>query len=159
MKYITLSQVHAEAMHDPEYRAAYETEEASDQLRETLASWREEAGLTSAQVAERMGIKPSTISRMEKNASRMSIMSGFNLTTDFVTTGFTLTHALCRTFQRFPVHDFPGPLTNFTKGGGIRNTGVSSRSISLSSSTIVWGIHLFHQDTQLFKYSQVPFAV
>lgn len=73
MKYKTLSQVHAEAKHDPEYRAAYEAEEASEQLRETLASWREKAGLTSAQVAERMGIKAPTISRMEKNASRMSI--------------------------------------------------------------------------------------
>lgn len=73
MKYKTLSQVHAEAMIDPEYRAAYEAEEASEQLRETLASWRKEAGLTSAQVAERMGIKAPTISRMEKNASRMSI--------------------------------------------------------------------------------------
>ncbi|EJD7605388.1 helix-turn-helix transcriptional regulator [Salmonella enterica] len=65
--------VHAEAMYDPEYRTAYETEEASEQLRETLAFWRKEAGLTSAQVAERMGIKAPTISRMEKNASRMSI--------------------------------------------------------------------------------------
>ncbi|HAU3157748.1 TPA: helix-turn-helix transcriptional regulator [Salmonella enterica subsp. houtenae] len=65
--------VHAEAMYDPEYRTAYETEESSEQLRETLASWRKEAGLTSAQVAERMGIKAPTISRMEKNASRMSI--------------------------------------------------------------------------------------
>ena len=73
MKYKSLSQVHAEAMHDPEYRAAYEAEDASEQLRETLASWRKEAGLTSAQVAERMGIKAPTISRMEKNASRMSI--------------------------------------------------------------------------------------
>ena len=34
-----------------------------------------EAGLTSAQVAERMGIKAPTISRMEKNASRMSIQT------------------------------------------------------------------------------------
>ena len=57
MKYKTLSQVHTEAMNDHEYSAAFEAEEASELLRETLATWRKEAGLTSAQVAERMGIK------------------------------------------------------------------------------------------------------
>ena len=65
MKYKTLSQVHTEAMNDHEYSAAFEAEEASELLRETLATWRKEAGLTSAQVAERMG----------KNASRMSIQT------------------------------------------------------------------------------------
>ncbi|WP_114262321.1 helix-turn-helix domain-containing protein [Klebsiella pneumoniae] len=73
MKYKTLSQVHTEAMNDHEYSAAFEAEEASELLRETLATWRKDAGLTSAQVAERMGIKAPTISRMEKNAARMSI--------------------------------------------------------------------------------------
>nr|WP_255417027.1 helix-turn-helix transcriptional regulator [Photorhabdus sp. CRCIA-P01] len=38
-----------------------------------MRSWREQAGLTSAQVAERMGVKPPTISRLEKNADRASI--------------------------------------------------------------------------------------
>ena len=75
MKYKTLSQVHTEAMNDHEYSAAFEAEEASELLRETLATWRKDAGLTSAQVAERMGIKAPTISRMEKNASRMSIQT------------------------------------------------------------------------------------
>ena len=75
MKYKTPSQIHAESMSDPEYSAAYEAEESSEQLQETLATWRKEAGLTSAQVAERMGIKAPTISRIEKNASRMSIQT------------------------------------------------------------------------------------
>ena len=74
MKYKTLSQVHTEAMNDHEYSAAFEAEEASELLRETLATWRKEAGLTSAQVAERMGIKAPTISRMEKNASRIQTL-------------------------------------------------------------------------------------
>lgn len=74
MKYKTLSEVHTEAMNDHEYSAAFEAEEASELLQETLATWRK-AGLTSAQVAERMGIKAPTISRMEKNASRMSIQT------------------------------------------------------------------------------------
>ncbi|WP_435951954.1 helix-turn-helix domain-containing protein [Dryocola sp. BD626] len=72
MKYKTLDQIHNESLQDPEYRAAYEAEEALERLQETLQSWRVEAGLTSAQVAERMGVKPPTVSRMEKNATKMS---------------------------------------------------------------------------------------
>lgn len=72
MKYKLLDQIHTEAMQDPEYRAAYEEEMALERLQETLQGWRVEAGLTSAQVAERMGIKPPTVSRMEKNATKMS---------------------------------------------------------------------------------------
>ncbi|MBU9843538.1 helix-turn-helix domain-containing protein [Rahnella ecdela] len=72
MKYKTLDKIHTEAMQDPEYRSAYEEELALERLQETLQGWRVEAGLTSAQVAERMGIKPPTVSRMEKNATKMS---------------------------------------------------------------------------------------
>ncbi|EIZ1383882.1 helix-turn-helix transcriptional regulator [Salmonella enterica] len=68
----TLSQIHEEFLGDPEYRAAYESVLEQERLRETLSTWRKNAGLTSAQVAERMGIKPPTISRMEKNATKMS---------------------------------------------------------------------------------------
>ena len=68
----TLAQVHDKFMRDPEYRAAYEAELEQERLQETLTAWRQGAGLTSAQVAERMGIKPPTISRMEKNATKMS---------------------------------------------------------------------------------------
>lgn len=71
-KSITLAQVHEEFMRDQEYRAAYEAELEQERLQETLTAWRKGAGLTSAQVAERMGIKPPTVSRMEKNATKMS---------------------------------------------------------------------------------------
>lgn len=66
MKFKALDQIHTESMQDPEYRTAYEAEIALERLQQTLQGWRIEAGLTSAQVAERMGIKPPTISRMEK---------------------------------------------------------------------------------------------
>lgn len=72
MKYKSLDQIHDKAMQDTEYRDAYEAEEAGERLQETLCVWRNEAGLTSAQVAERMGVKPPTVSRMEKNATKMS---------------------------------------------------------------------------------------
>ncbi|WP_235592749.1 MULTISPECIES: helix-turn-helix transcriptional regulator [Photorhabdus] len=62
---------------NPEFIKAFEeTKQALDlhiQLQEEMRSWREQAGLTSAQVAERMGVKPPTISRLEKNADRASI--------------------------------------------------------------------------------------
>lgn len=57
MKYKTLTQIHTESMQDSEYKAAYEAEEAPERLQTTLQDWRVEAGLTSAQVAERMGGK------------------------------------------------------------------------------------------------------
>ncbi|PDO84321.1 transcriptional regulator [Kosakonia pseudosacchari] len=59
-------------MRDPAYQEAYEYEEERERLQQALKEWRTEAGLTSAQVAERMGVKPPTVSRMEKNATRMS---------------------------------------------------------------------------------------
>lgn len=72
MAYKSHAELHDEWMRDPEYRAAYEAEEARERLQATLETWRKEAGLTSAQVAEKMGVKPPTVSRMEKNATRMS---------------------------------------------------------------------------------------
>lgn len=73
MKFKTHTQIHDEMMRDPEYRAAWEAEERKERFQALLAEWRKHAGLTSAQVAERMGIKPPTISRMEKNINSASI--------------------------------------------------------------------------------------
>lgn len=72
MAYKTHTKLHDEWMRDPEYRAAYEAEEARERLQATLEAWRKNAGLTSSQVAERMGVKPPTISKMERNATKMS---------------------------------------------------------------------------------------
>ncbi|WP_333609803.1 helix-turn-helix transcriptional regulator [Pantoea piersonii] len=73
MKYRTLSEIHNEMMQDAEYRAAYEAEERKERLQALLLEWRKHAGLTSAQVAERMGVKPPTVSRMEKNITSASV--------------------------------------------------------------------------------------
>lgn len=67
MKYKTHKQIHDEMMQDAEYRAAYEAEERKERLQALLEEWRRHAGLTSAQVAERMGIAAATVSRLEKN--------------------------------------------------------------------------------------------
>lgn len=71
MKYKSLELIHNKEMQDPEYREVYEAEEASERFQETLCVWRNKAGLASAQVAERMGVKPPTVSRMKKNATKM----------------------------------------------------------------------------------------
>lgn len=66
MKYKTLSQVHTEAMDDREYSAAFEAEEASELLGEAFAIRVKEAGLTSAQGADRIGIKALARLRCKK---------------------------------------------------------------------------------------------
>jgi len=51
---------------------AYEAELRKERLQELLAEWRRHAGLNSADVAARMEIAPSTLSRMEKNITSAS---------------------------------------------------------------------------------------
>jgi DNA-binding XRE family transcriptional regulator len=65
--------VREELMSDPEVQAAYEAEERKVRLQAMLAEWRKHAGLTRAQVAERMGVTPPTVSRMESNIVKASI--------------------------------------------------------------------------------------
>ncbi|QCR38976.1 helix-turn-helix domain-containing protein [Nissabacter sp. SGAir0207] len=73
MKGKKLEEVKAELMQREGFRAAYEAEERKERLQALLAKWRGQAGLTSAQVAERMGIAANTISRMEKNIETAKI--------------------------------------------------------------------------------------
>lgn len=73
MKWVSHSELHDEWMRDPEYRAAYEEEMRKEHLRAVLAQWRSKENLTSAEVAARMGIKPPTVHKMEKNILRASI--------------------------------------------------------------------------------------
>jgi len=69
----TLAEVKAKMMERDEFRAAYEAEERKERLQALLIEWRNHAGLTSAQVAERMGIAAPTLSRMEKNIEAAKI--------------------------------------------------------------------------------------
>lgn len=65
--------VRTELMTDPEVQAAYEAELRKERLQAMLAEWRSHAGLTRAQVAERMGVTPPTVSRMEANIIKASL--------------------------------------------------------------------------------------
>lgn len=69
----TLAEVKEKLMESPEFRTAYEAELRKERLQALLTEWRQHAGLTSAQVAERMGVKPPTVSRMEKNITSASV--------------------------------------------------------------------------------------
>ncbi|UXO81798.1 helix-turn-helix domain-containing protein [Klebsiella michiganensis] len=65
--------VKSELISNPDVQAAYEVEERKERLQATFAEWRSHAGLTRTQVAERMGVTPPTVSRMESNVIRASI--------------------------------------------------------------------------------------
>jgi len=72
MAHKTLAEMKATLMQRSEFRAAYEAEVRKERLQELLAEWRRHAGLNSADVAAKMGIAPSTLSRMEKNITSAS---------------------------------------------------------------------------------------
>jgi len=73
VKGIAWEHVRDKLMSNPEVQAAYEAEVRKERLQAMLAEWRNNAGLTRAQVAERMGVTPPTVSRMESNVSKASI--------------------------------------------------------------------------------------
>ncbi|WP_426578398.1 helix-turn-helix domain-containing protein [Xenorhabdus stockiae] len=69
--------IEARTQENPRFKAALAEEEKELELaiemQNMLAEWRKNAGLTSAQVAEKMGIKPPTVSKIEKNIVKASI--------------------------------------------------------------------------------------
>lgn len=62
-------------MQDEETKALYIQERKIEELQLLLKSLRQQAGLTVSQVAERMGVSQPAISKLEKNASRASVMT------------------------------------------------------------------------------------
>lgn len=53
-------------MADPEFRAVYEEESAKKELWLQLVEARQEAGLTQAELAERLGVSQAQVARIEK---------------------------------------------------------------------------------------------
>lgn len=62
---MTHDEMLAKWMKDPQFRAEYEMITPEFALLDELLAARKEAGLTQAQVAERMGTKPPAITRIE----------------------------------------------------------------------------------------------
>lgn len=72
-KHKTHEEIKAELLKNPEVKAAYEEEGRREKLRAVLAEWRSKQNLTSADVAQRMGVTPPTVNKMEKNVTKASI--------------------------------------------------------------------------------------
>ncbi|EMW0868156.1 helix-turn-helix transcriptional regulator [Klebsiella quasipneumoniae subsp. similipneumoniae] len=72
-KIIDWDTLKTELLSQPEVQAAFDAQERQHRLRTMLAQWREQAGLTRAQVAQRMGVSAPTVSRMEANITRTSL--------------------------------------------------------------------------------------
>ncbi|MDL4454997.1 helix-turn-helix transcriptional regulator [Klebsiella michiganensis] len=73
MKPVSHKDLHSEWMQNDEYSAVWKEEERKEKLRGLLAEWRKQENLTKAQVAERMGVTPPVISRLENNITRVGI--------------------------------------------------------------------------------------
>ncbi|CNK44582.1 helix-turn-helix domain-containing protein [Yersinia alsatica] len=69
---VSHTEVKKRLLNTSEAIAAYE--EAADEyaLLEQLTEWRTKAGLTKADVAQRMGVKPPAINRLENNITKAS---------------------------------------------------------------------------------------
>lgn len=64
---MTHEELMAAALADPEVKAAYDEMEPEFALLREMLHARREAGLTQAQIAERMGTKPPAIARLESS--------------------------------------------------------------------------------------------
>lgn len=72
-KVIDWDDLRAEMLERSEVKTAFDALERQERLRDMLAQWRNYAGLTRAQVAQRMGVSAPTVSRMEANVTRASL--------------------------------------------------------------------------------------
>ncbi|WP_118984583.1 helix-turn-helix domain-containing protein [Photorhabdus sp. CRCIA-P01] len=69
---ISHSEVRKRLLNTPEAIQAYADATEEYELLEQLTEWREKAGLKKVDVAKRMGINPSAVTRIEKNVTRAS---------------------------------------------------------------------------------------
>ena len=71
----------AEALQDPDVRAEYDALEDDYQLKRRMITMRKEAGLTQEQMAEKLGTKKSSISRLESinaaNSPRLATLEDY----------------------------------------------------------------------------------
>lgn len=67
MKAITLDQLKADMLNTPEAIAAYEDADRELAMIQMFYDMRERAGITKAELAQRLSVTPSAINRLEKN--------------------------------------------------------------------------------------------
>ncbi|MBP2845081.1 helix-turn-helix domain-containing protein [Dickeya oryzae] len=73
VKGINFSEVKAKALSHPEVKKAYEDETQEEALRAVLIEMKSRSGLTSTEIAARMGVSQPAVSRLERNVSSASI--------------------------------------------------------------------------------------
>ncbi|AZK61204.1 MULTISPECIES: helix-turn-helix domain-containing protein [Pectobacterium] len=73
VKGISFSEVKAKALSNHEVKKAYEDETQEEALRAVLIEMKSKSGLTSTEIAARMGVSQPAVSRLERNVSSASI--------------------------------------------------------------------------------------
>ncbi|GKW04105.1 helix-turn-helix domain-containing protein [Pectobacterium odoriferum] len=73
VKGISFSEVKAKAISNHEVKKAYEDETQEEALRAVLIEMKSKSGLTSTEIAARMGVSQPAVSRLERNVSSASI--------------------------------------------------------------------------------------
>jgi len=68
----TLKDMRAKALQDPEVKAEYDALSSAFDMKRQMIALRKEAGLTQAEMAEKLGTKRSNISRLESLNSEVS---------------------------------------------------------------------------------------
>ena len=82
---------------DPEYQAIYEEEAAKGELWLQLDEARQAAGLTQAEVAERLGVSPTQVARIEKRGYDAYTLTTLRRYLQALGGGFALEVAVRRT--------------------------------------------------------------
>ncbi|KFC03792.1 hypothetical protein GTGU_03289 [Trabulsiella guamensis ATCC 49490] len=72
-KIIEWETLRVELLAQADVKIAFDAQARETRLREMLSEWRQYAGLTRSQVAQRMGVSAPTVSRMEANVTRASL--------------------------------------------------------------------------------------
>lgn len=72
VKGIKFSAVKTKALANPEVNKAYEEESQEEELRAVLIEMKSKSGLTSTEIAVRMGVSQPAVSRLERNVANAS---------------------------------------------------------------------------------------
>ena len=73
VKGIKFSEVKAKALANPDVKKAYDEATQEEELRAVLIEMKKRAGLTSTEIAARMGVSQPAVSRLERNVSSVSL--------------------------------------------------------------------------------------
>ena len=73
VKGIKFSEVKAKALANPDVKKAYDEATQEEELRAVLIEMKKRAGLTSTEIAARMGVSQPAVSRLERNVSSASL--------------------------------------------------------------------------------------